>query len=41
MKRKKFPADVIRQWPEVFKDVDVHSVPMEYINTIHVEFNNG
>ena len=41
MKRKKFPADVIRQWPEVFKDIDVHSVPMEYINTIHVEFNNG
>ena len=41
MKRKKFPADVIRQWPEVFKDIDVHSVPMEYINTIHVEFKNG
>lgn len=41
MKRKKFPADVIRQWPEVFKDVDVQSVPMEYINIIHVTFKNG
>jgi hypothetical protein len=41
MKRKRFPADVIRQWPEVFKDIDVQSVPMEYINTINVTFKNG
>ena len=38
---KKLPQDVINHWPEVFKDVDIDVVPLEYLHSVRVEFNDG
>lgn len=40
MSNKKLPKDVIDYWPEVFKDIDVKVVPLEYLDSIHVTFQN-
>lgn len=37
----RLPPDVIRQWPEVFKDVEVKAVPVKYIKAIQVRFLDG
>lgn len=37
----KLSDEVIALWPEVLKDVDVHTVPIEYLQSINVEFNDG
>lgn len=38
---KKLPDDVIRHWPEVFKDIDIKTIPIQYLSTIRIEFNEG
>lgn len=35
------PDDVIKHWPEVFEDLDVKVVPLEYLHSIRVFFNDG
>lgn len=37
----KLPPEIIKHWPEVFKDIEVEMVPMDYISAIEVEFLNG
>ena len=41
MPRNKLSKDVIAHWPEVFKDIDVHTVPLEYLLSITVKFRDG
>jgi hypothetical protein len=36
----KLPEDVIRHWPEVFKGIEVKSIPLEYLQHIEVTFKN-
>lgn len=40
-KGKKLPQEVINHWPEVFKDVTVESVPIEYLRSIRITFSDG
>lgn len=40
-KGNKFPPDVVRHWPEVFNDVEIETIPIEYLVSIRVEFNDG
>lgn len=35
------PPEVIEHWPEVFKDLDVQVVPLEYLHSIRVFFEDG
>ena len=35
------PPDVISHWPEVFEDLDVQVVPLEYLDSIRVFFVDG
>lgn len=35
------PPEVISQWPEVFADVEISAVPIEYIHSAHVHFHDG
>lgn len=35
------PPDVIDHWPEVFEHIDIDVVPLEYLHTIRVEFEDG
>ena len=37
----KLPPEVIRHWPEIFNDVEIHTIPVEYLVSIRVEFDDG
>ena len=41
MPRNKLSKDVIAHWPEVFKDIEVRTVPLEYLHSITVKFRDG
>ena len=41
MSKNKLPDEVIKHWPEVFNDVEIKAVPIEYIHNIHVYFIDG
>lgn len=40
-KGSKFPPDVIKHWPEVLNDVEIQTIPIEYLVSVRVEFNDG
>jgi len=40
-KGKNLPDEVIDHWPEVFKDIEVDVIPIEYILSIMVTFVDG
>ena len=37
----KLSKDLIAHWPEIFKDIEVHTVPLEYLHSITVRFVDG
>jgi predicted component of type VI protein secretion system len=39
--KKGLPKDVIDQWPEVFNDVDVKAVPLAYLHSMRIIFEDG
>ena len=41
MPKNKLPPEVIEHWPEIFKDVEVAAIPIEYIHSVHVHFHDG
>lgn len=41
MKKKSLPKDVVDQWPEVFSEVDVKAVPLEYLHSMRIIFKDG
>lgn len=41
MKKNSLPKDVIDQWPEVFNDIEVSAVPLEYLHSMRIIFNDG
>lgn len=40
-KKKRLPQDIVAKWPEVFKDIDIDAIPLEYVESITVFFHNG
>ena len=38
---KKLPKEVIKHWPEVFKDIDIDVVPLEYLDSVRISFTDG
>ena len=38
---KRLPPEVVNKWPDVFGDVDVHAIPLEYLHSLRVRFTNG
>ena len=38
---KKLPQNVIDLWPEVFKDIELEVIPVEYLHAIQVNFTNN
>lgn len=40
-KSSKLPPEVIDHWPEVFEDIEIDVVPLEYLHSIRVTFNDG
>lgn len=35
------PKDLIEEWPEVFEDLYMNTMPIEYLHSIRLEFVNG
>ena len=35
------PKDVVDSWPEVFSDIEVQAVPLEYLDSMRIIFDNG
>jgi hypothetical protein len=35
------PKEVVDHWPEVFEHINIDVVPLEYLHTIRVEFDDG
>jgi len=40
-KNKKLPPDVINHWPEVFDEIDIDVIPIEYLDSVRVQFEDG
>lgn len=42
-KKKKFKPvdDVVNQWPEIFEDLYMNSMPVDYLHCVILEFNDG
>lgn len=40
-KSNKLSSDIIAHWPEVFKDVEVKAIPIDYLESINVTFSDG
>lgn len=37
----RLPPEVIAHWPEIFKDIEIKAVPLEYITSVVVYFEDG
>jgi len=35
------PRHLVKEWPEVFEDLYMNTMPVAYLETIHLEFANG
>jgi hypothetical protein len=35
------PRHLVKEWPEVFEDLYMNTMPVAYLETIHLEFNDG
>lgn len=40
-KNKKLPPDVIDHWPEVFNEIDIDVIPIDYLDSVRVQFEDG
>jgi|TARA_R110000823_G_scaffold313104_2_gene440379 hypothetical protein len=40
-KSKKLPTSVIDSWPEIFSEIEIDVVPIEYLHSISIKFKNG
>lgn len=37
----KVPDNLVEEWPEVFEDVWIDTVPVSYLHSLQIEFKNG
>lgn len=35
------PRHLVKEWPEVFEDLYMNTMPVAYLETIHLEFDDG
>lgn len=35
------PKNLVAEWPEVFEDLYMNTMPVEYLHSIRLEFENG
>lgn len=35
------PSSLVNEWPEIFEDLNTSTLPIEYLDMIHIEFTNG
>jgi len=37
----KVPENLISEWPEIFEDMWISTMPVDYLHTLQIEFVNG
>lgn len=40
-KKSKKSVEIVDHWEEIFDDIDIKAVPIEYLSSMFVYFNNG
>ena len=35
------PRHLVKEWPEVFEDLYMNTMPVAYLEIVHLEFNDG
>jgi hypothetical protein len=35
------PKHLVKEWPEVFEDLYMNTMPVAYLNLVHLEFKDG
>lgn len=35
------PRHLVKEWPEVFEDLYMNTMPVAYLEQVHLEFDNG
>ena len=40
-KNNKLPPDVVDHWPDVFDEIEIKAVPIEYIQAVMIHFHTG
>jgi hypothetical protein len=35
------PRHLVKEWPEVFEDLYMNTMPVAYLELVHLEFSNG
>ena len=40
-RKKQLPKDIVDHWPEVFKDLDISVVPIDYLHSVRIYFTDG
>jgi hypothetical protein len=40
-KKGRLPPEVVNAWPDVFKDITIDVVPIEYLHSVKVYFTDG
>ena len=41
MPEKKLPQELIDFWPEVFEDIEIDVIPVEYLHSVIITFEDG
>lgn len=37
----KLPMHLVQEWPEVFEDIHMNTMPVAYLKSVRLEFDNG
>lgn len=40
-KRNKLSIDAVDHWPEIFRDIEIKAVPVEYLKSLYIHFDDG
>ena len=40
-KNKKLPPEIVDRWPEVFDEIDIEVIPIQYLDSVIVHFSDG
>ena len=40
-KKGRLPPDIVKAWPDVFEDIQIDVVPIEYLHSVKVYFTDG
>lgn len=35
------PSQLVKEWPEIFEDLYMNTLPVEYLENIHLDFSDG